>query len=280
MTSKRILSDVLTQEGIADLTGMWPTHLVEQWNRRLDPLFAAADDQHRSYVGADALVSTGIFGELFNDPVRRLIAGIQPSALMYHCHSYEIAAAQTKSHIHAGAMQGWHQDDETLKHFTPRHPRYLSIFILLTPVADDSGPFEFQPAPPGGGLRPGGEVVRLVGSVGTAAIWNRSYFHRAAPNRSIVRRRILKLSIQPASLANDRIGLDEFRNAFANLDDPWLRAVVDERRAGSETPLPDGGDEVLARPMNPSGTNTVTATAATLGRARGLGRRLLSTAIR
>ncbi|PXW99126.1 phytanoyl-CoA dioxygenase family protein [Mycolicibacterium moriokaense] len=270
----RTLTELLSNDGIADLTGMWPTKAIEDWNRRLDPLLAK--DDPRSYVAADRLVATGIFGEVFTDRVRRLIAGVQPSALLYHFHCYEIASGQTKSHIHADKLGGWHQDDETLKYFTLKFPSYLSIFILLTAVGQDGGPFEFQPGPPGRTVRPGGEVVQLVGPVGTAAIWNRSYFHRAAPNRSPVRRRILKLSFQPAGLPNDRICLDEFRSAFTQLDDPWLQAIVDERRVGTTAPLPGGGDDVQGQTIAPTVVNDVGSAAVMVSRARGAARRLVS----
>lgn len=277
VTSTRNLPEVLSQEGIADLTGLWPIEKLEAWNRLLDPFFTSAEGEARSYVGADNLVTTGIFGELFTEPVRRLIAGIQPSALLYHCHCYEIAARQDKSHIHQGRLQGWHRDWETVKYFTPGFPTYVSIFILLSPVGDDDGAFEFQPQTHDG-LRRGAEIVRLVGPVGTAAIWNRSYFHRASPNRGTIRRRILKVSFQPAGLANDRIGLDEFKLALANLDDPRLRALVDEARAGTTTPLLDEGEPIAAQPMHPSGRNSLTSSAVTLGRVQSVRHRLMSAA--
>jgi hypothetical protein len=278
VTSTRTLPDVLANEGIADLTGLWPTETVQGWNDKLDPMFAAIDAEARSYVGADQLVNTGVFAELFSDPVRRLIAGIQPSALLYHCHCYEIAAGQDKSHIHAGKLQGWHKDWDTVQYFTPDYPSYLSLFVLLSPVAGDDGPFEFQPQSASEGLRASAQIVQLIGPAGTAAIWNRSYFHRAAPNRGNVRRRILKISIQPAGLPNDRIGLKEFRDAFANLDDPQLRALVDERRVGTTTPLPDGGDPVEARLFPSSKTNDLGPTAIAYGRIQSISRRLQSLA--
>ena len=266
MTSNRTLPDVLAHEGIADLTGLWPTDLVEGWNEKLDPLFAAVDQQARSYVGADQLVATGIFEELFSEQARQLLAGIQPSALLYHCHCYETAAGQDKPHIHAGRLQGWHRDWDTVRYFTPGFPTYLSIFILLSPVGEDDGAFEFHPKSGHQWLRATGDVVPLVGPVGTAAIWNRSYFHRAAPNRGSVRRRVLKISIQPAGLPNDRIGLDEFKSAFNRLDDPRLAAWVDERRVGSTTPLAQQAQTVEARLCTPSKTNDLSPAAVAIGR--------------
>jgi hypothetical protein len=281
MTQGRTLREVLAREGIADLTGFWPVEQVGAWNRQLDSLFAAIDDQARSYVGADQLVETGIFQEVFSEPARRLIASIQPSALLYHCHCYEIAAAQTKPHIHQkNRLQGWHRDTETLRNFTKDFPTFVSIFILLSPVSGGDGPFEFTPKSSEEGLRAGGEIVRLVGPVGTAAIWNRSYYHRAAPNRGPRRRRILKISFQPAGLANDRIGLDEFKTAWSDLDDPRLRALVDERRVRTTDPLAEASDPVEARLLPPTDRNELTGAAAAYERLQATGRKLLSSALR
>ncbi|MGE2813677.1 phytanoyl-CoA dioxygenase family protein [Mycobacterium heidelbergense] len=270
---------MLVQEGIADLTGLWPTEQVEAWNDRLNPLFAAIDDQPRSYVSADQLVETGIFQQVLSEPARRLIASIQPSALLYHFHCYEIAAAQTKPHIQRNRFQGWHRDLETLRDFTRDFPTFVSIFILLSPVGYSDGPFEFAPRSAEAGLRAGGEIVRLEGPVGTAAIWNRSYYHRAAPNRGPRRRRILKISFQPAGLSNPRIGLDEFKAALSNLDDPRLRAFVDPGRLGTTEPLAEVGDPVEARLLLPTERNELTRMSTAFERLYSSGAKLLSSAV-
>jgi hypothetical protein len=106
-------------------------------------------------------------------------------------------------------------------------------------------------------------------------MWNRSYFHRAAPNRSAVRRRILKLSIQPAGLPNDRIGLDEFTNAMDYLDDQWHRAVIDHTRLGTTDRLPGISSVPQMRLMTSTATNDVTAVAIAKARARTTAKRLL-----
>jgi len=276
VTSTLTLPEVLANEGIADLTGLWPVEQVEDWSRRLDPHFASKDGERRSYVSADALVTTGIFAEVFSEPARRLIAGIQPSALLYHCHCYEIAANQARPHIHRDKPQGWHRDTETIKAYTPDFPSFISIFILLSSVGEDDGAFEFVPHRPNSGMRPGGEIVRLVGSVGTAAIWNRSYFHRASPNRGSLRRRVLKISFQPAGLPNDRIGLEEFSKARANLEDPALLALIDDRRLGTTSPLSDHSEAAAAHRLPPSGRNDLTLTQAAFIRAQTVGYRLLA----
>ncbi|OBA89882.1 hypothetical protein A5662_23605 [Mycobacteriaceae bacterium 1482268.1] len=274
----RTLQEVLAQEGIADLTGLWSAEQIYEWNRRMDPLFAAASDQPRSYVNADQLVEMGVFQEALSEPVRRLIASIQPSALLYHCHCYEIAAAQKKPHIQQNRLQGWHKDWETIKYFTKDFPTFVSIFVLMTPVGDVDGAFEFAPRSDAG-LRAGGEVVRLIGPAGTTAIWNRSYYHRASPNQGPRRRRILKFSFQPAGLPNNRIRLDEFKSAYSKLDDPRLRAFVDARRVGTTEPLAEAGEPVEARLFLSGDTNQLTGLSTAFERLYASGCKLLSSVL-
>lgn len=273
----RTLPEVLAREGIADLTGLWPVDLVESWNLQVDPLFAAMQDEPRAVLGPDQLVDTGIFHEMFSEPARRLIASIHPSALLYHCHCYETAARQTKSHINEGRLHGWHRDYDTLAGFAKTFPNFVSIFILMSPVGEEDGPFEFAPNS-AHRLRAGSDSVRMVGPVGTAAIWNRSFYHRAAPNRGPRRRRILKISFQPAGLANDLIVTDEFKAAWSKLNEPVLKALVDERRVGTSDPLADSSDLVEGRPMPPTNKNSLTGAAVTLERLHLAGRKLLSLA--
>ena len=278
MTSTVTVTDLLANAGIADVTGLWPVEVVEDWNRRLEPIFAGTDGQRRSYASADALAETGIFAELFSEPVRQLIAGIHPSALLYHCHAYEIAANQGRPHIHRDKPLGWHRDTETIRAYTPDFPSFISIFILLSPVGPDDGAFEFYPHRPNNGMRAGGDAVQLIGPVGTAAMWNRSYFHRASPNRGSLRRRVLKVSFQPAGLPNDRIGLPEFTDARAHLTDPALLALIDERRVGTTTPLTDRGDVPAGTPLPPTTKNELSRTQAAYIRAQTVGFRALAAA--
>jgi len=275
ITETRTLPEVLAQEGIADLSGLWPAEQVESWNQRVDSVFAEISDQPRAVLGPDQLVDLGIFHEMFNEPARRLIASVHPSALLYHCHCYETAGGQTKSHINEQRLDGWHRDYDTLEGFAKNFPNFVSIFILMSPVGDDDGAFEFAPNS-ADRITAGGDVVQMVGSVGTATIWNRCYYHRAAPNRGPRRRRILKISTQPAGLANELIGTDEFKAAYAKLDDPVLKALVDERRVGTSEPLSDASSPIEARLMPPTSTNGLSGPAVAMDRLHMAGRRLLS----
>ena len=273
----RTLPDVLAQEGIADLTGLWPVEQVESWNQRVDSLFAAIEDQPRAVLGPDQLVDVGVFHEMFSEPARQLIASVHPSALLYHCHCYETAGGQTKSHINEERLDGWHRDYDTLKGFAKNFPNFISIFILLSPVGDDDGAFEFAPNS-ADRIKAGSDIVQMVGPIGTAAIWNRCFYHRAAPNRGSRRRRILKISFQPAGLANELIGTDEFKAAWSKLDDPVLKALVDERRVGTSEPLADSSDPVEARLMPPTSRNELSGPAVAKERLHMASRKLLSLA--
>ncbi|MGO9158943.1 hypothetical protein [Mycobacterium sp.] len=187
------------------------------------------------------------------------------------------AGGQTKSHINEERLDGWHRDYDTLKDFKTNAPDFISIFILLSPVGDDDGAFEFA-LNSADRLRAGSDIVQMVGPVSTAAIWNRCFYHRAAPNRGPRRRRILKISFQPAELANELIGTDEFKAAWLKLDDPVLQALVDERRVGTSEPLADSSDPVEARLMPPTSKNTLTGPAVAYERLQAASRKLLSLA--
>ena len=81
----------------------------------------------------------------------------------------------------------------------------MSVFLYLTDVGPENGPFELLPRDPELGFAPGLPCISVTGPAGFAFAWNRSFYHRAAPNRSPRRRRVLKLSVQPRRLPNDRI---------------------------------------------------------------------------
>jgi hypothetical protein len=219
------LSRTLATSGIASFGCLYDPETIERWNARLDPLFAAAGAS-RSYVGADALARAGVLADCLHAPMRAVIGTTVPDARIYHAHAYVIAGGREQPHIHAEHLGGWHRDTETVRAFDPQRARHLSLFVYLTDVGSASGAFEFLPQSPRG--RMGGRLGahRMTGDAGTAFVWNRSYYHRASPNRSNVRRRVLKLSWQSADLANDRIGLPEMVGAAAALTtDPYLRAL-------------------------------------------------------
>lgn len=228
----------LQSAGIAGVHVPYDEATIASWNARLDGPFDEQRASGRSYVGADELHELGIFQEIFTAEMRALVADIMPDGVLYHCHSYETAGNQSKPHIAARVLNGWHRDAETIKSYREDALQYVSIFTYLTPVGRDGGAFEFLPRDPTQSFKVGLDSILCLGKPGTTFAWNRSFFHRASPNSSPTRRRLLKLSIQPAGLPNDRIELNEFtriREAIGDTD-PFLSFLLgSERVATSES---------------------------------------------
>jgi hypothetical protein len=228
----------LLATGIMAIDDPFPPATIASWNAALDPLFDDSHQAHRAYIGADDLLRAGILTEIFTPGLFDLIGGLIPDAIVYHCHTYEIAARQVKSHINAKRLDGWHRDAETVRAYDPNVLTHLSLFVYLTDVNDEGGAFEFLPRHPRPPIRAGDECIRVTGPAGTAFVWNRSFYHRASPNRSSTRRRLLKLSIQPARLPNPRIGLPEFQAVRAAIagTDPNLAAFFGAPNQSTELP--------------------------------------------
>jgi hypothetical protein len=218
----------LTTRGIVALEGCYPPSVVAALNDRLDPLFDDAAGEPRAYVGADALAEIGALEGIFSAPVRAAIDALYVGRppVLYHCHVYEIAGGQDRPHIRDRTLAGWHRDSETVPAFRRLVADYVSMFTYLSDVGPGAGAFEFVPQPP---IRPPGDgtpCVSVHGGAGFTFLWNRSYFHRASPNRSSARRRVLKLSLQPADLPNERLHGPELAAARERVgDDAWLHAL-------------------------------------------------------
>lgn len=231
----------LTTAGIARIPDL-PASAVAACNDALDPLFAPRRAESRSYVDAGRLAATGVLERCLTPEVRAVIAATVSRPVLYHCHAYEIAGGAERPHIRAGRLEGWHRDDETVAGNDRGRPKYLSLFVYLSDVGDDGGAFELVARRPRWGLLPDDPVVRAVGPAGMSFVWNRTYFHRASPNRSPKRRRLVKLSWQSGAEPNDRIGLREFSEArdVVGGRDPFLAALLGlpGSYGSSDPPLP------------------------------------------
>jgi hypothetical protein len=215
----------LTQSGIGLIEPAFPSSVVTQWNALLDPLFQARR-QDRSYVGADILANIGIIHGLMTPEIRALIALVTPTARIYHCHAYEIEDHADRPHIHADRADGWHRDTETVGAFDAGRAQHLSLFVYLSDVGPHSGAFEFFPRSPSPWQLRDGPAHSVLGPSGTAFVWNRSYYHRASPNFSATRRRVLKISWQDSALPNDSINGEPFRSAAGLVaDDDFLQTL-------------------------------------------------------
>ena len=203
----------LSEQGVADLKPFFPQSVLADWNRRMNPLFKDRP-LDRSYVKADELHETGILGEFFTPAVRELIRGLIPDAVLYHCHAYEIAAQNEKPHIVGDVLNGWHRDlDVTATN--PHSGDCLSFFLYLSEVVQKTdGPFEIIPKEFTGRVQKGMKSRKMMGPAGTFFIWNRKMLHRASPNSGSVRRRLLKLSIQPNTAANQYMAQPAFEKVL------------------------------------------------------------------
>ncbi|MFT6949066.1 MAG: hypothetical protein ACJAUL_000187 [Paraglaciecola sp.] len=202
----------LAGHGICAVEPVFSIDDIEKWNQVVDPILAS-QDLARRYVNAQQLFENGLLYAIFNKKMRSLIAHLLPVSVLYHCHIYEIDGNQSKSHIRTGdGLLGWHRDEECLPYYVPGKPNTISIFIYLTDVGTDSGPFEIANYPPQKFWnRIGGKpCYKMVGGRSYTFIFDRTYIHRAHPNSDPIKRRVLKLSIQPPSIENKRIGLPEY----------------------------------------------------------------------
>ena len=229
MSEPMSLTEELGQHGVVETPPLYDPATLRRLTSVLDDLFAAQDREDRSYVTADELYDLGLFEEIFNPTMVALLEHLIAQPQIYHCKVYETAANQDRPHINASLLDGWHPDADTIPDYTPGSSTHLSIFVYLTEVGPGSGAFEILPrslvpAPAG---RPS---IEVRGGPGTTFVWNRSFFHRASPNTSPVRRRILKLSIQPVGLPNDLLDTEEFRNVRAKVGANTLSGGSSARR--------------------------------------------------
>ena len=122
---------------------------------------------------------------------------------------------------------------------------HVSIFLYLSDVGAEDGPFEFCPQLPDKWLRNSSPAITVTGDRNYCFIWNRAFFHRAAPNRGPKRRRLLKLSIQPNRFPNMHMPSERFEAVRRMMPegDPYLdillgrylgRAAPDRERASVE----------------------------------------------
>lgn len=157
-------------------------------------IFQTRTEQHRAYVMSDEIADLGLFKFIFSEKLLSLLFSIMPDPVLYHCHAYEIATRQDRSHIFAERLSGFHRDIDSV--WTPSEPTHVSVFVYLSKVDPDDGPFELVQQPPCKLLGPRSSVASMTGDIGATFAWNRSFYHRASPNRGDVRRRLLKISVQ------------------------------------------------------------------------------------
>jgi hypothetical protein len=238
--------------GIAGVECPYSSEILERWNRALDPLFAERTRENRSYVRADELLALGILEELFRFELRGLITAVMADAVLLHCHVYEIAPGRSRSHVRGLELRGWHRD---LPARGPGRqvPDFASIFLYLSDVGPDAAPFEAVRGGYEGPPRNGQRCISITGPPGTFFIWNRALLHRAAPNRAVGRRRLLKLSIQHNRSPNPSVVSPAFRRLREHfVFDPFLFHLFGGNH-GSQVGLPGSAEltaaELTALPL-------------------------------
>lgn len=245
------LLPLLVDKGIAEVDSPLSAAFLADFNARIDEAFADRRDEPRAYVHCDELAQLGLLEPVLTQ-MRPLLTAIVPDAVLYHCHVYEIAGNRTESHIFSESLAGWHRDPDS--EFDGATASHVSIFLYLSDVGPDDGPFEFCPRAPGEWLRSSTPVISLTGQRNYCFAWNRAFFHRAAPNRGPRRRRLLKLSIQPNAAANQHMPNERFQAVRRLLPagDAYLDTLVGRHQGGTAPAA--ARPTVAAAPIAPTGT--------------------------
>jgi len=251
------LAKLVATEGIARVENIFDPDRLRYLNKKVDPAFQMREALPRSYVYGNEMQDLGIFDDIFCDQMRDVMLSIIPDPVVYHCHIYEIAARQTKSHVFGSTLSGWHRDPDCAFHRAD--PTHISIFVYMKPVHPADGAFEFLLQDPEAALRTESPVIGVTGPAGMSFVWHRSFYHRASPNRGNVRRRVLKISIQRQAFAS--IHLRRKKELIAVTEkipsDDLFMCCMFGRSAGR----PDLGDWRYSVPVSqlaPTGTLAIT----------------------
>jgi hypothetical protein len=206
----------LKAEGLINFGDFFGHEIIKKWNSLLDPLFAQSNSEEKSYVKIDELHSLGIFDEFFNSDMRSMMNSIMPDPVLLCFHVYETGHSE-KPHVFSESFDGWHRDVNDLPGLNCEDPNFVSIFVHLSDVEFDGGAFETIPGSFKGPIKDRGNSVRVTGSAGTTYIWNRCLLHKANPNQSQKRRRMLKISFQHNYLQNEHITSKPFQDLLAKI---------------------------------------------------------------
>jgi hypothetical protein len=205
----------LQTDGILLTDDLFSREELRTFQSILDPLFERKVGEARAYAHPDELLDAGLWPLVFSEKMRSLLFSLMPDPVLYHCHVYEIAGGNPEPHIFGESLAGWHCDVD--QQSASDGPTHISLFVYLTDVGPDSGAFEFVPHTGRQWLRPRAPFISAFGKAGHTFVWNREFFHRAAPNLSPVRRRLLKLSIQRNRYPSTHLANEHFQKVLRTI---------------------------------------------------------------
>jgi len=247
------LSQMLVSRGICRLKDPYSCEEISRFNAAMDSILSSRIEERRAYVHPDELKEIGLLDRLLGISMRAILFSIMPDPVLYHCHVYEIAANDTRPHIFAETLAGWHRDGdcELLKN----EVTHVSVFVYLTDVGAADGAFEFSPKDPTGWLHSGTPCATVIGSAGFTFAWQRSFYHRASPNRGPKRRRLFKISIQRNAFPSAHLKNQHFQKVMAMTPpgDPQMDLLLG-RYQGKTPPPVHGIVSPIAIPISPTGT--------------------------
>jgi hypothetical protein len=249
-----LVAAALNERGICRLDDAYSGDEISRLNRGLDDIFKARALQKRSYVHVDELHERGMLELLLGERMLDILFSIMPDPVLYHCIAIETAGNDPEPNLFAETLAGWHRDRDCS--FTTREPTHVSIFVYLSDVGEDDGAFEFVPQNPNERLRSSTPCALVTGRSGYTFAWQRSYFHRASPNRGPGRRRLAKLSIQRNSFPSIHLSSERFKKVIAAMPsgDP-ATDVLFGRYQGRKAPSVDRPDApVTPYAIAPTGT--------------------------
>jgi hypothetical protein len=210
------VNNLLKTAGICSIPNMYTAQEIAGINAAIEPILASRLEERRAYVHPDELVELGVMNQLFNEQMMNTLFTIMPDPVLYHCHVYEIAANDSRSHIFSDSLLGWHRDDDSF--YIEEHPTHVSLFVYLSTVGKNDGAFEFMPdVSPSKWMLNGDKYISVQGEPGYSFAWQRSYYHRASPNRGPVRRRLFKISIQRNSFISLHLGNAHFSKVLTQI---------------------------------------------------------------
>jgi hypothetical protein len=229
------IGDYLLTAGIARVEDIYAVNEIAALNHAMNPVFEKLRSSPRAYVKPDRMLELGILEKILSPRMRGVIFSTMPDPVLHHLHVYEIAANQTDPHIFSDVLSGWHRDPDAA--YVASDATHVSIFVYLSNVRADDGPFEFALHRPDTALKSQSRVVSMTGAIGTSFVWHRRFFHRAAPNRGPQRRRVLKVSVQRNAFESLRLQKPEFQKLLKAVPpgNKWIDLLLG-RYQGSGAP--------------------------------------------